>query len=63
LPCDKPALRASYFGRARDSLFELVAACDLAQLVGALDAAHAKTIAAHALRVRAMLVALLRVRR
>jgi four helix bundle protein len=63
LPCDQPAMRANYFGRARDSLFELVAAIDLAQLVGACDAAKASEVTAHALRVRAMLVALLRVRR
>ena len=63
LPCDQPAMRTNYFARARDSLFELVAAIDLAQLVGVIDAATAREIHALALRVRAMLVALLRGRR
>ena len=63
LPCDQPAMRANYFSRARDSLFELVAVIDLAQLVGVIDTAAAREIHALALRVRAMLVALLRGRR
>ena len=63
LPCDQPAMRANYFGRARDSLFEVVAAVDLAHVVGACDAAKAREVTDLALRVRAMLVALLRVRR
>ena len=60
LPSDRPAMRKAYFERARDSLFELVSVIDLAQLVGAMDAAHQREVHDLALRVRAMLVALLR---
>ena len=63
LPCERPALRKNYFERARDSLFELVSVVDLAQLVGAMDEAHAREVHDLALRVRAMLVALRRVGR
>jgi four helix bundle protein len=60
LPNDRIAMRRNYFGRARDSLFELVGCLDVANVVGALDDEHAKAAHAVALRVRAMLVALLR---
>jgi four helix bundle protein len=60
LPCDTIAMRRNYFARARDSLFELVACVDLAALIGVIDDAHAKAAHSEALRVRAMLVALLR---
>ena len=60
LPCDTVAMRRNYFARARDNLFELVACLDLAALIGVVDEAHAKAAHAEALRVRAMLVALLR---
>jgi four helix bundle protein len=63
LPCDSPNMRANYFSRARDSLFELVAAIDLASVVGAVDGDDAKAIHTIAVRVRAMLVALRRVPR
>jgi hypothetical protein len=51
-------MRANYFSRARDSLFELVAAIDLANVLGAIDAERAREVHSLALRVRAMLVAL-----
>jgi four helix bundle protein len=60
LPCDTVAMRRNYFARARDSLFELVACLDLAALIGAIDHAHERAAHAEAIRVRAMLVALLR---
>ena len=63
LPCDQPAMRANYFARARDSLFELVAAIDLANVIGAIDVDRASEVHGLALRVRAMLVALRGVRR
>ena len=59
-PSDRPAMRKAYFERARDSLFEPVSVIDLAQLVGAMDSAHQREVHDLALRVRAMLVALLR---
>jgi hypothetical protein len=60
LPSMISASCAASIARARDSLFELVACLDLAALIGVLDDAHAKAAHAEALRVRAMLVALLR---
>ena len=63
LPCDQPAMRMNYFARARDSLFQLVAAIELAAVIGAIDGACAREIHGYAVRVRAMLVALMRAKR
>jgi four helix bundle protein len=60
LPNDSPAMRRRYFTSARNSLFELVAATDVACTVGALDDAEWHAIQLLAVKQRAMLVALLR---
>ena len=60
LPNDRPAMRRTYFERARNSLFELVGCVDLASRTGAMRREDARAVHELALRVRAMLVALLR---
>ena len=60
LPNDSVPMRRRYFTTARNSLFELVAAVDLAATLGAMSVEDAAAAQAIAWRVRGMLVALLR---
>jgi four helix bundle protein len=60
LPDDRPAMRKRYFTTARNSLCEVVAAIDLAESLAVIAPDAATAIATHAVRVRAMLIALLR---
>ena len=60
LPDDRPAMRRRYFGIARNSLAEVVAAVDLGVTIGAIEQADASEIDSLAHRLRGMLIALLR---
>ena len=60
LPNDSRPMRRKYFTCARNSLFELVAATDLAKEIGALDETTWREMQELAVRLRAMLVGLLR---
>ena len=60
LPSDSGAMRRKYFTGAKGSLFEVVAAMDLAHSIGMLDATLFTETQETASRVRAMLVGLLR---
>jgi len=60
LPSDSAPMRRKFFNGARGSLFEAVAATDLARTIGQLDAAKWREMQETASRVRAMLVGLLR---
>jgi four helix bundle protein len=60
LPHDGPRMRAQYFARAKASLGELVTATDAARAIGAMSATDWHASQELAVRVRAMLIALLR---
>ncbi len=60
LPNDGAGLRRKYFTEANNSLYEAVAAVDLAAAIGALANAEAEAIQALGLRVKRMLRALMR---
>jgi len=60
LPHDGERIRKQYFARAKASLCELVSATHLAMAMGAMAEGDWRACQALALRVRAMLVAMLR---
>ena len=60
LPNDSQGMRRRYFTIARNSLYEVVAAIDLAIALGAIKPDVAKDVTEKAERIRGMLVALLR---
>ncbi len=60
LPHDGERLRRQYFARGKASLCELVTATDVAKTIGAMSTSDWAACQALAVRVRAMLVALVR---
>jgi len=60
LPDDRPAVRRRYFKQADGSVHEVVAALDLAAVIGALDPRVAGEAIGLAARVRALLRGLMR---
>jgi four helix bundle protein len=60
LPSDSVAMRRKYFTTAKGSLYEVVAATDLARSIGKLDGKRWSDMQETASRVRAMLIGLLR---
>jgi four helix bundle protein len=60
LPHDGDRMRKQYFARGKASLCELVTATDVARAIGAMAESDWRACQTLALRVRAMLVALLR---
>jgi four helix bundle protein len=60
LPDDRPAVRRRYFKQADGSVHEVVAAVDLAAVIGVLDARVAQEAIGLAARVRALLRGLMR---
>ena len=60
LPDDRVKMRRRYFGIARNSLAEVVAAIDLGVAIGAIEQTDASELSSLAYRLRGMLVALLR---
>ena len=60
LPDDRPSMRRKFFLTADGSLHEVVAAVDLAQVIGAIGTAQAAELLALAGRLRGMLRGLLR---
>ncbi len=60
LPDDRPAVRRRYFRQADGSVHEVVAAVDLAAVIGALDPSVAREATALAARARALLRGLMR---
>ena len=58
LPSYRPKVRLVFFERARDSLFELVAAIHLACEIGAIEQSAWSAMQSRASRVRQMLIAL-----
>ena len=59
LPNEMPGLRRRYFTQSRNSVCELAGAIDLSAAIGAMDASQAEAVLALALRLKAMLRALL----
>ena len=60
LPNDSRPMRRKYFTCARNSLYELVAAIDLASDIGALATDARDAMMEHAGKLRALLIGLLR---